>query len=265
MASGGDSKSNNNAAIADMKANGKPFIALGTSSALKLGALKAVFGSQYNILTADVKSGVSDQPIGRAETVLGATNRAERAYALQKQRGFSPKWSIGIENGMIEADLTASNLSGPGSRWVDIAAIVIIKPTLLPSHIEMTTTSPTTGVEYSRQEDVVIIEKFVAWSDTLAIPVEWSNYALANRDVGMTYTPLKDPHSQLTQGKKPRQKFLEEALAKFDRDALMAVHPKRSSPPSADDTNGANGATTTAAAAATATAAKPIAAPPTTK
>ena len=61
----------------------------------------------------------------------------------------------------------------------------------------------------------------VLWSDTLEIPIENTKECLtadgkgAKYDGNYTWSPLKDPHYELTQGKKPRKIWLLETMQKW--------------------------------------------------
>lgn len=58
-------------------------IALGTTSKMKLVFLESVLSDlldDFEVVTVNVESGVSDQPLSYDETVKGATNRAVRSF-----------------------------------------------------------------------------------------------------------------------------------------------------------------------------------------
>ena len=72
-------------------------VALGTGSPIKIEAVTEAFGPSFTVVpVVDAQSGVPSQPVGDAETLLGAKNRALEA------RKSVPKATvcIGIENGM---------------------------------------------------------------------------------------------------------------------------------------------------------------------
>lgn len=73
-------------------------IAVGTTSEQKIGYLKEVLdeiGIKAEIIPADVKSKVSDQPVTEDETQIGSTNRARAAFEKNSNADFA----IGIEVG----------------------------------------------------------------------------------------------------------------------------------------------------------------------
>ena len=126
--------------------------------------------------------------MGRYQTLQGAINRANAALNLCPDAGIA----LAIENGMV---LQKDSPSG----WVDLAAIVMI--------------SATHG-------------RFVIWSDSIDIPIDAVTDCLPNLEghlvdvegtpMGIeaikTWSILKDPHSDLTQGLRPRRKFLFDAV-----------------------------------------------------
>lgn len=152
-------------------------IYLGSASYLKLKAVNEVFvGAECQ--GCDVKSGVSDQPVGQLETLTGARNRARQAQKLHSE-GFL--W-IGIENGMLHATETGAHVR---SQWVDVAAIVII----------------------SAQG-----QEWVIWSEAIEIPAGNIPKCL-DEQTGRAFdvwSPLKDPHSKYVN--RPRSDFLSKAM-----------------------------------------------------
>lgn len=165
-------------------------IGLGTGSELKIAAVREVFPGVTVVPVGDAPSGVRPQPIGKEETATGARNRAAAARAAVPD---AQAW-IGIENGMWpgEDQTTASS----GSSRVDAACIAVFFADGTECHI---------------------------WSDELLIP-----------DGELPFPPgpngewsiLKDPHSVLTNGARPRQKFIADAL----RSALARDERAASSP-----------------------------------
>jgi len=133
-----------------------------------------------HIERVNVSSQVSDQPLGKDETYRGALNRAKGVK--EKVKGYS--LYIGIENGMFQVKET----------WVDAAAIVILRLKL-----------DTNGYD----EEVI-------WSDTIEIPAENLERCLEMKDnkyfAKDNWSPLKDPHREITKGKRPRKDFLCDAL-----------------------------------------------------
>jgi len=89
-------------------------IGVGTSSGIKLEAIKLAFEGWEVLGVDNFISNVPEQPIGKEQTIEGAKFRAEYA------RKFHPTadvW-IGIENGMFKDS---------EDKWVDAGAIVILE------------------------------------------------------------------------------------------------------------------------------------------
>ena len=88
-------------------------IAVGSRNPVKINssltgvkkALIPVAGDDVDVTAQgfDVSSGVSDQPMGDAETKLGAVNRAKGAYEafIAENEGVKPNFSVGLEGGII--------------------------------------------------------------------------------------------------------------------------------------------------------------------
>ena len=155
---------------------------LGTKSALKVAALQtalAELGLEATILSVSAASGVEEQPVGQEETLCGARHRAQGA------REQDPSAiAIGIENGIQLIS----------HQWRDWAVIVF----LLPSGAEL-----------------------VVHSDDVAMPTDLVEEArlrgFATTTVGSLIAakygcPSDDPHSFLTEGTRPRQRLLADAL-----------------------------------------------------
>lgn len=88
-------------------------ISIGTKSELKIWALNKSAGKFFeNIEIVSVKtdSGVSTQPFGYAEIILGAKNRANSALEITEG-----DISCGIENGLIEIE----------NQYYDIACVFL--------------------------------------------------------------------------------------------------------------------------------------------
>lgn len=91
-------------------------IAIGSTSGIKVAAVRhalARAGIAADVVAHAAQSGVNAQPVGRDETLLGATNRARAARAA-----FPGRVAIGIENGVVHED----------GRWIDVAAVVVSGP-----------------------------------------------------------------------------------------------------------------------------------------
>jgi len=81
-------------------------VAVGSRNRPKIDAVREAFESYFEgveVLGADVPSGVPDQPIGWAEIVGGAMNRAERAFAATPCDA-----GVGYEDGLVEVAGTAT-------------------------------------------------------------------------------------------------------------------------------------------------------------
>ena len=77
-------------------------IVVGSTNPVKIAAVQAVVeraGSRAEVVGLAVASGVSDQPVGDAETIRGATQRA-RAVLEASDADFG----VGLEGGVVESD-----------------------------------------------------------------------------------------------------------------------------------------------------------------
>jgi len=75
-------------------------VAVGSTNPVKIAAVKAVLaraGSMAGVESIAVPSGVRDQPIGDAETVRGATQRARAALEVA-----GADLAVGLEGGVVE-------------------------------------------------------------------------------------------------------------------------------------------------------------------
>jgi len=91
-------------------------VAVGSENPVKVAATeRALAGyTEASVDPVDVDSGVSEQPLGHAETIAGAQNRAERAIA------FGPEVDLGIG---IEGGVAELRREGTGDRqWADDVA-----------------------------------------------------------------------------------------------------------------------------------------------
>jgi len=183
----------------------KVLIGLGSQSPLKTKAVQKGFSGVDGAVVqgCSASSGVSDQPCGITETLLGANNRAKEAQKLIPDADII----IAIENGMVyghhksEPDETSDESQKPfiggcpsESGWTDVAAIVILTPKMEEKH-------------------------HVVWSDHIAIPSDAVKHCLPSsgtedakqgKEVKAmdTWSPLKDPHSDLTGCQKNKHNFL---------------------------------------------------------
>ena len=87
-------------------------INVGSTNETKLRAVKEVvklydFLSGANIISVKVLSGVSDQPKSLDETVLGAMNRARRAFK-------DCDYSVGLESGLMYVPYTKAGYMDVG-------------------------------------------------------------------------------------------------------------------------------------------------------
>ncbi len=76
-------------------------VAVGSTNPVKLGAVRAVLqqlAPGAGVEGVAVASGVPDQPMGDAQTIAGATNRAHAARAA-----LDADLGVGIEGGVVEA------------------------------------------------------------------------------------------------------------------------------------------------------------------
>ena len=155
------------------------------------------------------KSGVQEQPVGKEQTEEGAQYRADKAKELKPDCDC---W-IGIENGMYREVPKEINDNNNNNKkvtvfdyWFDIGCIVII---------------------YKDPTNDNKLKTDVIWSDSLAIPVENCRECLTNDgkqakyNGNYTWSPLKDPHEKLTNGKKPRKIWLLEAMQKWKAQSIF--------------------------------------------
>ena len=77
-------------------------IVVGSTNPVKIAAVRAVLeraGSRAEVVGLAVASGVSDQPVGVAETIRGATQRARAVLAAS-----DADFGVGLEGGVVEDD-----------------------------------------------------------------------------------------------------------------------------------------------------------------
>jgi inosine/xanthosine triphosphatase len=77
-------------------------IVVGSTNPVKIAAVRAVLervGSRAEVVGLAVASGVSDQPVGDAETIRGATQRARAVLAAS-----DADFGVGLEGGVVEDD-----------------------------------------------------------------------------------------------------------------------------------------------------------------
>ena len=91
-------------------------VAVGSGNPVKLNAVKAAFGRAFpdralEVCSVPASSGVASQPLGDAETRLGAVNRATDAARLfAEQRGQVADFTVGLEGGVAEGDRALAGL-----------------------------------------------------------------------------------------------------------------------------------------------------------
>eukprot|EP01083_Nonionella_stella_P162190 532231_1 len=179
---------------------GKIIIALGSGSAIKKKVVEDTFDSKATVLPLRFASGVPEQPVGKKQTMEGALHRANKAKELQPDASIY----IGMENGMYREEQQDNDASDIFDHWFDIGCIVII---------------------YKNEKNELVED--IVWSDALPIPVKSTKECLtkdgkaAKNDGNYTWSPLKDPHSELTNGKRPRKMWLLEAMQKWKAKSIF--------------------------------------------
>jgi hypothetical protein len=173
-------------------------VACGSTSAIKSAALRSQLPPTVQVVEVNAFSMVPPQPIGKSQTERGALNRAMGA---RERHPEADAW-IGIENGMW-------SLSDYDQVSTDPNEAV---PCLLPGN-----TDPVPCLNCDGACVVLLVNSkhglrhgdLVTWTETLPIPISrpFSEGRLGE------WSELKDPHAVLTNGAKPRQKFLEDAIA----------------------------------------------------
>lgn len=92
--------------------------AVGTTNKAKLSCVDAVANKvfpndQHEVISVNVPSGISDQPLSAEETIEGATNRARRALEAVPSAHFG----IGLEGGVERI----------GDRWFECGWMAVIE------------------------------------------------------------------------------------------------------------------------------------------
>lgn len=93
-------------------------VAVGSGNPVKRDATARIL-SEAEVVTEPVPSGVSEQPIGRAETRRGARSRAERALGEG-----SYDIGVGLEGGVAAADHDGGGDTGAADRYLIMWAAV---------------------------------------------------------------------------------------------------------------------------------------------
>lgn len=73
-------------------------VAVGSNNPVKVNAARRIFTQLYpgcEVIGVEVPSGVADQPVGEAETIAGATNRARAALEAS-----GADYGVGLEGGV---------------------------------------------------------------------------------------------------------------------------------------------------------------------
>lgn len=172
-------------------------IIVGSTSNIKVGAqvgASLILGLDFEIVAIDTESGVNAQPEGLIETHTGALNRATLAakFAKKSDDTHCNLYAVGIENGIECLQCI----------WYDFACVVIIDPKGNMHHaISDYVRFPTDMVEEARK---------------LGFTHHTVGSVLHTR---RGYNPY-DPHVGLTNGKRSRQRILEEVLIRAWRLAL---------------------------------------------
>ncbi len=92
-------------------------IAIGTTSKLKIEALKDALdklGLKAEIASIKTDSGVSNQPFGFDEIIIGARNRTDKSL-----KETSADIGVGIENGLVEIE----------DNYFDVAGVFVVSKT----------------------------------------------------------------------------------------------------------------------------------------
>lgn len=170
-------------------------IIIGSKSLIKIKAVEKCF-PDAKITGYEVESGVRSQPVGEIETLLGAIRRAynckKKFHKSHESKNSPNTYFLGIENGMVKEN----------NVWVDKAAIYIIFPSQTFNNSETLKTSKSIN---EKGETI--------WSESLIIPQQNLKNCLNSKgDVIRNWSYLKDPHIIVTEKKKSRQQFLENAL-----------------------------------------------------
>jgi non-canonical (house-cleaning) NTP pyrophosphatase len=85
-------------------------VAVGSLRAPKLDAVREALalvgpmlapGARFEVTGLEVPSGVGHTPVGRAEIMAGARNRAEGLVRLKRERGEAWRYFVGLEGGVV--------------------------------------------------------------------------------------------------------------------------------------------------------------------
>jgi non-canonical (house-cleaning) NTP pyrophosphatase len=100
---------------------------VGSKSALKLKATEGAFQQIFRehkikVEGFDAPSDVNSQPIGNAETLLGAQNRLKHTKEILAKQNLKFDFVASVENGLIEV---VDEAKGGQHVWFDLAWIVV--------------------------------------------------------------------------------------------------------------------------------------------
>lgn len=158
-------------------------ITVGSTSSIKVSAVRMALaraGIAADVVAHASQSGVNAQPVGRDETLRGASNRARAAAAAVPGSA-----GVGIENGIVRED----------GRWIDVAAVVIVGE------------DGRETVAWS--EAVAVPDVFVDEAAARGFGGVTVGAVIAEREGS---TP-DDPHAMLSGGRRTRAAILADALA----------------------------------------------------
>lgn len=82
-------------------------ILLGTTSDQKASILREAVGDffEYDLITYDVDSGITDQPLDIETTIQGAVNRAQNSIIEFKKNSENDDYfGVGLEGGLVDVD-----------------------------------------------------------------------------------------------------------------------------------------------------------------
>lgn len=177
-------------------------LVLGTSSVLKIRAVKGAFSSareklaaalgasqiDLDLVTTNPSSGVNEQPFGWEEIILGANNRTRNALKMIAA-DVTPRLSVAIENGVVP--VTAN---GP-DFYMDIAWVIL--------------NDLKTGKQYATCSTGVTIPAEIVKKAQEDFKHTTIGDVLHSKDSSIS---AKDPHSTLLGGVMTRVPLMEQAI-----------------------------------------------------
>lgn len=184
-----------------------------------------------NVVPMSSASGVSEQPVGHAETRRGAANRLDAAlegYMSEASGGGAahsgtrpePDFIVAIENGIVDLsgvsdDVAASSDATSAGSWYDLAWVAI-----RDCSSGYTAFVPGTGLPLNPQWVDAALHKSSARPSSDALGRVTVGDLLAEATTG----DGKDPHSMLSAGLLPRAASLEAPLLGALGDVLRRRH-----------------------------------------